>query len=174
MPVNDGFSLDLDPTTPVNTSLSESTLSIAVRDGSPSTQGQTEIVTVTFPALQSGDHFSLGGVTVTASADVPSVDVAAAFANLGANGTPINTVDANNNAILSFTGTLAHFTIVGNNGGSVTFTSDEQGRFNLDETLAGLSDRLGFYDFGFNYSSGNQRGVDWNDRAYRRSHGHVC
>lgn len=69
----------------------DASTSVTNHRGVDSTIGQTERAEVTFVDLANGDVFTLGGLTVTATATVLAADVAAAFSNLSDNATDINT-----------------------------------------------------------------------------------
>lgn len=83
-----------------------------------------ETAKVSFSALEANETLVLGGITLTAGADGATAgEVAAAFANIAAEGT----ADATAANIASATGTLTGWTTGGVSGTSVTFTSTSTG-----------------------------------------------
>lgn len=83
-----------------------------------------ETAKVSFSALEANETLVLGGITLTAGADGATAgEVAAAFANIAAEGT----ADATAANIASATGTLTGWTTGAVSGTSVTFTSTSTG-----------------------------------------------
>lgn len=83
-----------------------------------------ETAKVSFSALEANETLVLGGITLTAGADGATAgEVAAAFANIAAEGT----ADATAANIASATGTLTGWTTGAVSGTSVTFTSTTTG-----------------------------------------------
>ena len=96
----------------------------------------TENALVTFPAMTSGQTFTVAGVTVTASGDVTAENVAAAFSNIAA-GRSINSTTN-----LSSSGTLTGWSTAVASGTKVRFTSTTAGGGVTDLSASGTNSGL--------------------------------
>jgi flagellin len=102
------------------------------------TGATTEVADVTFPALSNGQSFTLAGVTVTAGGSVTAVNVAKAFHNLAAGGTPAAIQD------LTYIGTLTGYSAGAQSGTSsvVRFTSTSASAIVADLAATGTNASL--------------------------------
>ena len=91
----------------------------------------TEVASVTFPALTTGQTFTLAGITITASGSVAATDLASAFANKAVT----NTVSAGTNFTVS--GTLTGYGTGGATGSVVQFTSSNPNSIVADLVATG-------------------------------------
>ena len=96
----------------------------------------TENALVTFSAMSSGQTFTVGGVTVTASGDVTAANVAAAFSNIAA-GKSINSTTN-----LSSSGIMTGWDTSAASGSKVLFTSTTAGGGVTDLSATGTNSGL--------------------------------
>ncbi|WP_284466711.1 beta strand repeat-containing protein [Diaphorobacter nitroreducens] len=94
--------------------------------GTAAVAGATEVASVKFAAMTSGQTLVAGGLTFTASKDLTAAEAAATFANLTKNALPVANSDTQGSGVVAngtYTGAFTGWTSGAVSGDTVVFTS---------------------------------------------------